>query len=91
MWTAAHALISSQNRLFSVIFWVLAIDYILYKKSILVIFVYLFICKVTTKKVNVCFYKQCSQAATCLTCQQAIFVQNANEYSLEIKLFINKS
>ena len=37
-----------------------------YEKTILRIFVYLFICKFTTTKVNFRFYKQCSQVATCL-------------------------
>ena len=36
----------------------------------------LFICKVTTIKVNFNFYKQCSQSETCLICEQAIFLQN---------------
>ena len=43
---------------FSGIFWVLAIDYCLYGKAILGIFVYLFICEVTTTKVDFPFYKQ---------------------------------
>ena len=43
---------------FSGIFWVLAIDYSLYGKAMLGIFVYLFICEVTTTKVNFPFYKQ---------------------------------
>ena len=41
------------------------------------IFVYLFICKVTTTKVNFRFYKQSSQATTRLICEGAIFVQAA--------------
>ena len=65
---------------FSGIFWVLPIDYSLYKrkKTIPRIFVYLFIYKVTTIKVNSRFYSQCSQAATCLICKRAIFPRNAN-------------
>ena len=39
----------------------------------LVIFVDLFICKVTTTKVHSRFYKQCSQAGTHHICEQAIF------------------
>ena len=49
---------------FSEIFWFLPIDYSLYKKTTLEIFVYLFICEVMTNKVNFRFYKQYSQAAT---------------------------
>ena len=45
---------------------------------ILEIFVYLFIYEVTATKVNFCFYKQCSQAATRLICERAIFAQNAS-------------
>ena len=37
---------------FSEIFWALHIDYSQYEKTILGIFVYLFICEVTTTKVN---------------------------------------
>ena len=45
--------------------WALHIDYSSeYEKTILGIFVYLFIYKVTMTKVNFRFYKQCSQAAT---------------------------
>ena len=44
-------------------FWVLPIDYNLYVKAILGIFVFLFICEVTTTKVNFRFDKHCSQAA----------------------------
>ena len=40
---------------FSGIFWVLPIDYSQYEKTILRIFVDLFICKVTTTKVNFVF------------------------------------
>ena len=58
---------------FSLIFCVLPIDYSLYQKTILGIFLYLFICKVTTTKVNFSFYKQCSQDGTGLICEQAIF------------------
>ena len=39
-------------------------------------FIYLFIYEVTTTKVNFCFYEQCSQAATCLTYEPAIFPRN---------------
>ena len=60
-------------KTFSGIFWVLLIDYSLYEKAILGIFVYLFISKVTTTKVNFRFYKQCSQVATRPLCEQAIF------------------
>ena len=49
---------------FSEIFWALYIDYSQYEKTILGIFVYLFIYEVTMTKVNFRFYKQCSQAAT---------------------------
>ena len=37
---------------FSEIFWALHIDYSLFEKMILGIFIYLFICEVTTTKVN---------------------------------------
>ena len=58
---------------------------------ILAIFVYLFICKVTTIKVNFRFYKQCSQAETRLICKQAIFPQNASSFfSSNIPLYIEK-
>ena len=40
---------------FSEIFWALHIDYSQYKKAMPGIFVYLFIYKVTTTKVNFCF------------------------------------
>ena len=43
---------------FSGIFWVLTIGYSLYRKAILGIFVYLFICEVTTTKVDFPFYNQ---------------------------------
>ena len=65
-------------QIFSEIFWALPIDYSLYEKTILGIFVYLFIYEITTTKVNLCFYKQCSQAATCLICERAFFAQNAS-------------
>ena len=54
-------------------FWALHIDYGQYEKMILGIFVYLFIYKVTTTKVNFRFYKQCSQAITRLFYERAIF------------------
>ena len=58
---------------FSQIFWAPH-----YEKKILGIFVYLFISKVTTTKVNFRFKKQPSQAATRLIWEQAIFAQNAS-------------
>ena len=67
--------ISETIGIFSRIFWVLPIDYSLYKKTILGMFVYLFICKVTTVKV-ICVSTN-SQAETCLICERAIFPQNA--------------
>ena len=57
---------------------VLSIDYSLYQKKVLEIFVYLFICKITTLKVNFRFYKQCSQTETRLICERVIFLQNAS-------------
>ena len=54
----------------SEIFGDLAID----EEMIIGVLFYLFICKVTTKKVIFQFYKQSSQAATCLICKQAIFL-----------------
>ena len=48
------------------------IEYTLNKKTILGIFVYLFISKVTTTKVKFRFYKQCSQGATRVICERAI-------------------
>ena len=63
---------------FSGIFWVLPVDYSLYEKRLLGIFVYEFICKVTMTKVNFRFYKQFSQAATRLIFERAIFAQNAS-------------
>ena len=61
---------------FSEIFWVLAIDYSLYEKAMPGICVYLFICEVTTTKVNFHFCKQCSQAATRLIWERTIFEEN---------------
>ena len=51
-------------RRFSGIFWVLPIDYSLYQKMILGIFLYLFFCKFITTKVNFLFYKQYIPAVT---------------------------
>ena len=51
---------------FSEIFWALHIDYSKYEKTVLGIFVYLFIYEVTTTKVKFRFWKQYSQAATYL-------------------------
>ena len=65
-------------RTFSWIFWVLPIDYSLYEKMKLSIFVYLLICKITSTKVNFRYYKQCSQAATRLICERSIFAQSAS-------------
>ena len=45
----------SKLKTFFEIFWALHIDYSQYEKSILEIFVYLFIYEVTTIKVNFCF------------------------------------
>ena len=59
-------------QIFPEIFWALPIYYSLHEK-ILGIFVYLFIYKVTTTKVNFRFYKQCSQAITRLFYERAIF------------------
>ena len=42
------------------------------------VFVYLFISKVTTTKVNFCFYKQGSQEATRLICEWVIFALSVN-------------
>ena len=47
---------------FSEIFWALHIHYSQYEKTILGIFVNLFIYEVKTTKVNFPFQKQCSQA-----------------------------
>ena len=60
-------------KTFSGIFWVLPIDYSLNEKAILEISVYLFICDVTTAKVNLRFYKQCSQASALLIYEWAVF------------------
>ena len=60
------------------IFWVLPVDYSLNEETILEMFVHLFIWEVTTAKVNFRFYKQCSQTATHLICEEAIFAQNAS-------------
>ena len=49
---------------FSEIFWALLIGYSQYEKTILGIFVCLFIYEVTTTKVNFRFQRQCNQAAT---------------------------
>ena len=56
--------------------WVLPIEYSLYKKAILRIFLYMFICKVTIIKVNFHFYNQCSQAKIHLIPERVIFPQN---------------
>ena len=50
----------------------------LYEKAILGIFVYLVISKVTTTKVNFCFFKQYSQAAARLICERDILAENAS-------------
>ena len=42
------------------------------------VFVYFFICEVTTIKVNFCSDTHCSQAESCLICRWAIFLQNAS-------------
>ena len=70
---------SPKLQTFSGIFWVLEI------------FVCLCICEVTTKKVNFCFYKQCSQATTFLICKQPIFAQNASIVFSSIPLYIEKN
>ena len=76
---------------FSRISWVLPIEYSLCKKAILGIFVYLFISKVTTKKVNFRFYKQCSQGAIHLICEQAILSKMlVSFFSSNIPLYIEK-
>ena len=64
-------------QVFSEIFWALPI-YSLCEKTILEIFVYLFISKVTSTEGNSRFYKQCSQAAARLICERAIFGQNTS-------------
>ena len=58
---------------FSGIFWVLPIDYSMYAKTIVGIFVYLLISRVKTRKKKFRFYKQCSQGAIRLICERAIF------------------
>ena len=68
-------------------FWVLPIAYSLYEKTILEIFVHLFICEVTTTKGNFRFYKQCSQTATRLICERAIFAPNASIVFLALIFF----
>ena len=78
-------------QIFSGICWVLLIDYSLCEKEILGVLVYLFICEIMTANVNFHFYKQCSQAATLLICERAIFVQNASlVFSSDISLHIEK-
>ena len=52
---------------------VLPIDCSPYEKTVIGIFVYFFISKLTTAKVNFHFYTQCSQEATRLICERAIF------------------
>ena len=77
---------------FSKIFWALDIDYSPYEKTKPGIFVYLFIYEVTTTKVNFRFYKHCSQAATRLFSEQAIFAQNASiVFNSNIPLYIGKN
>ena len=52
----------------------------------------MFISRVTTIKVNVRFRKQCSQGATRLICEPAIFAQNASMiFSSNIPLYIEKN
>ena len=63
---------------FSEIFWALHIDYSQYEKTILGVFVYLFVYEVTTTNVYFPFWKQCSQEAARLIGEHAIFVQNAS-------------
>ena len=53
---------SPKLQTLSEIFWALHIDYSHYEKTILGIFVYLFIYEVTMTKVNFHFWKQCNQA-----------------------------
>ena len=74
------------------IFWVLRIDYSLYEKAILGIFVNLFISEVTVTKVSFCFYKQCSQAATLFICKKSILANNSsNVFCSVIFLYIEKN
>ena len=68
-------------------FWVLPIAYSLYEKTILEIFVHLFICEVTTTKVNFRFFKQCSQTTTRLVCERAIFAPSAGIVFLALIFF----
>ena len=59
---------------------------------ILGILVYLVISKVATTKVNFRFYKQCSQVATCLICEQAILRKMlVSFFSANIPLYIEKN
>ena len=53
---------SPKLQTLSEIFWALHIDYSHYEKTILGIFVYLFIYEVTMTKVNFHFWKECNQA-----------------------------
>ena len=56
------------------------------------IFVYMFICEVTTTKLDFHFYKHCNQTATRLICQRVIFAQNASiVFSFNIPLYIEKN
>ena len=71
---------------FSKIFWALPIDYSLYEKAILEIFVYLFIYEVTTAK-KLFFFLQCSQIAIRLICKRVIFAY----FSSNIPLYIAKN
>ena len=63
-----------KTQIFYGIFWVLPFDYSLYEKPIQGTFVYLFISKVATAKVNFRFYNQCSQGAAGPICARFIFV-----------------
>ena len=77
--------------IFSGIFWAVPIDYILYKKTMLGIFVYLFISKVTTTKVHFRFYKQYSQGATRLIWEWAkIRKIPVSFFTFKIPLYIEK-
>ena len=77
-------------KTYSGIFWVLLIDYSLYEKTIPGNFVYLFICEVTTTKVNFRFYKWCSQAATRLICEQVVLCKISFD-SFNIPLYIERN
>ena len=66
------------------IFWVLLIDYWQYKNTIVGIFIYLFICKVTTTKVNFWFYNLCNQVLTRLICERPIFAKKPVEKLFKI-------